>query len=94
MMSRLLPIFKYRCNETLNIHWSDSCNMQILIKVYKFLKNIYNFCSYKEWKDMKCRLQISSKYCCNENLDTSRWVDYFLLSSNVVMKFLIFMKDV
>ena len=88
MMSRLLPIFKYRCNETLNIHWSDSCDMQILIKVYKFPKNIYNFCS------MKYRLQISSKYCCNENLDTSRWVDYFLLSSNVVMKFLIFMEDV
>ena len=69
MMSRLLPIFKYRCNETLNIHWSDSCDMQILIIVYKCLKIYITFVVRKNAKDMKCRLQISSKYCCNENLD-------------------------
>ena len=65
-----------------------------LLKYTNFWRIYITFVVIKNEKDMKCRLQISSKYCCNENLDTSRWVDYFLLSSNVVMKFLIFMKDV
>ena len=65
-----------------------------LLKYTNFWRIYITFVVIKNEKDMKCRLQISSKYCCNENLDTSRWVDYFLLSSDVVMKFLIFMKDV
>ena len=65
-----------------------------LLKYTNFWRIYITFVVIKNEKDMKCRLQISSKYCCNENLDTSRWVDYFLLSSNVVMKFLIFIKDV
>ena len=76
-------------------------SIEVIVAICKYLLKYTNlwriyitFVVLKNEKDMKCRLQISSKYCCNENLDTSRWVDYFLLSSNVVMKFLIFMKDV
>ena len=64
MMSRLLPIFKYRYNATFNIHWNGSCDMQKL-----FLKYINNFDDYNNAKNMECRLQPSSKYCCNEYLD-------------------------